>query len=195
MKIIMTFILVLISNLIIGQKLPNLNLLTSIESKQQINSPIVLNKDEICVTLVEGVGMSGFDYYTHYVFQKDGNIQTFKEEVPKKYLKKLKKTLTKIEIDELTKRKLWNNLNSPFSIEFTKFSQKDFYNPIKTNSIQSPCISDALGYSISFIQNNEQKIYSFYAPEYYLSGRCKDENINLKTLEEFTNLLKHWGVI
>lgn len=87
----MTFILVLISNLIIGQKLPNLNLLTSIESKQQINSPIVLNKDEICVTLVEGVGMSGFDYYTHYVFQKDGNIQTFKEEVPKKYLKKLKK--------------------------------------------------------------------------------------------------------
>lgn len=95
MKIIITFILVLITNLTIGQKLPNLNLSTSIDSKQQIKCPIVLNKDQICVTLAQGGGMSGFDYYTHYVFQKDGNIKAFKEEAPKKYLKKLKKTLTK----------------------------------------------------------------------------------------------------
>jgi hypothetical protein len=183
------------TNLTTGQKLPNLNLSDSINPKQLIKSPLNLNKGEICVTLVEGAGMSGFDYYTHYIFTNDGNVKAFKEEVPKAYLKNLKRTITKLEIDEQTKVKLLNNVNSQSSIEFTAFSQKDFFKPLKVKKIQPPCVNDAPGYSISFIQNNKQKVYSFYAPEYYYSGKCKDENINKKTLEKFIKLLKLWEVI
>lgn len=195
MKYIIILFLTLITNLTTGQKLPNLNLSDSINSKQLIKSPLDLNKGEICVTLVEGAGMSGFDYYTHYIFTNDENIIAFKEEVPKTYLKNLKRTTTKLEIDEQTKVKLLNNVNSQSSIEFTTFSHKDFFKPLKVKKIQPPCINDAPGYSISFIQNNKQKVYSFYAPEYYYSGKCKDENINKKTLEKFIKLLKLWEVI
>ncbi len=183
------------TNLIIGQKLPNLNLSDPQNSRQEIKSPLNLNKDEICVTLVEGGGMSGFDYYNHYIYTNNGKVQIFKEEVPKAYLKNLKRTITKVEIDDQTKTKLLNNINSKSIIEFTLFSQKDFFKPIKTKKIQPPCINDAAGYSISFIQDNKQKVYSFYAPEYYLSGKCKDENINKKTLEKFVKLLQLWEVI
>jgi hypothetical protein len=39
--------------------------------------------------LVQGGGMSGFNYYTHYIFRND-ECTSFKEEVPKLYLKNLK---------------------------------------------------------------------------------------------------------
>ena len=183
------------TNLISGQKLPNLNLSNSLNSKREIKSPLNLKKGEICVTLIEGAGMSGFDYYTHYIFTNDGNVQEFKEEIPKAYLKNLKRTIKRIEIDDKTKAKLLNNVNSKSTIEFTTFSQKDFTKPIKAKKIQPPCVTDAPGYSISFIQNNKQKVYSFYAPEYYLSGKCKNENINKKMLERFIKILKLWEVI
>lgn len=195
MKIIIIFFLVLMNNLTMGQKLPNLNLSNSITSKQQIKSPLSLNEGEICVTLVEGAGMSGFDYYTHYVFTNDGNVTAFKEEVPKAYLKKLKRTIANLEIDEQTKVELLSKVHSQSFIEFAAFSQKDFFKPIKVKKLQPPCVIDAAGYSISFIQNKKQKVYSFYAPEYYLSGKCKDENINKKTLEKFIKQLKLWEVI
>lgn len=195
MKNIIILFLTLLTNLATGQKLPILHLSDSIILKQLIKTPLNLNKGEICVTLVEGAGMSAFDYYTHYIFTSDGNVKAFKEEVPKSHLKNLKTTITKFEIDEQTKVKLLNNLNSKSTIKFTAFSQKDFFRPLKVKKIQIPCVNDALGYSISFIQNKKQKVYSFYAPEYYYSGKCKDENINKNTLEQFIKLLKLWEVI
>ncbi|RZJ31628.1 MAG: hypothetical protein EOO48_01540 [Flavobacterium sp.] len=81
MKIILMPLLVLAANLTTGQQLPNLNLSDPINSKSLIKSPIKMNKGEICVTLIEGGGTDGFDYYTHYIFTKDGNVQEFKEEI------------------------------------------------------------------------------------------------------------------
>lgn len=185
----------LTTNLITGQKLPKLHLSNAINTKLEIKSPINLDQEEICVTLIEGAGMSGFDLYTHYIFTNDGNVKAFKAEVPKAYLKNLKGTITKLEIDEQTKVKLLQKVYSKSTIEFTKFFQKDFYKPIKVNKIQAPCVNDAAGYSISFIQNNKQKVYSFYAPEYFYNGQCKDENINKRMLEKFIKLLKIWEVI
>lgn len=185
----------LMTNLINGQKLPNLNLSNSLNSKLEIKSPMNLDNGELCITLIEGAGMSGFDYYTHYIFTNDGNVQAYKEEVPKAYLKNLKGTITKLEIDGQTKGKLLENVYSKSTIEFTTFFQKDFYKPIKVKKIQFPCVTDAPGYSISFIQNKKQKVYSFYAPEHYYNGKCKDENINKKMLEKFIKLLKLWEVI
>ncbi|WP_162127667.1 hypothetical protein [Flavobacterium phycosphaerae] len=195
-KVILSFT-ILITIIVFGQKLPVLKLSNLSDSKIEIKSPTELKKGEICITLITGAGMSAYDYYTHYIFTNDGDIKSFKEEVPKTYLKnpKLKRTTTKIEIDEQTKLKLWNNLNSKSTTEFTGFSQKDFFKPIKIKTIQPPCINDASGYSISFIQDNKQKIYSFYAPEYYYDGKCKNENINRKMLEKFVKLLKLWEVI
>jgi hypothetical protein len=195
MEKIIILLLALMTNLISGQKLPNLNLSNSLNSKLEIKSPMNLDEGEICVTFIEGAGMSGFDYYTHYIFTNDANVKAFKEEVPKAYLKNLKGKITKLEIDEQTKAKLLDNINSKSTIEFTTFFQKDFYKPTKVKKIQPPCVNDAPGYSISFIQNNKQKAYSFYAPEYYYSGKCKDENINKKILEKFIKLLKLWEVI
>ena len=189
------FFLCLLTNLTLGQKPPNLYLKDLINQKQIIKSPCNLKNGEICVTFVQGAGMSGFDYYTHYIFTNDGNVSVFKEEVPKAYLKNLKRTTTKLEIDEQTKVKLLKNINSYSSVEFVTFSQKDFFKPKREPKIQPPCVSDAAGYSISFIQNNKQKVYSFYAPEYYFNGDCKDDNINMKTLEKFIKLLKLWEVI
>lgn len=195
MKNAIIFLLGLLTNSIIGQKPPNLDLKDSINPKELIKSPFNLKNDEICVTFVQGAGMSGFDYYTHYLFTNDGNVKVVKVEVPKSYLKNLNRTTTKLEIDEQTKVKLLNNINSYSSVEFVKFSQKDFFKPIKVLKIQPPCVSDAVGYSVSFIQNKKQKVYSFYAPEYYFNGDCKDDSINMKTLEKFIKLLKLWEVI
>jgi hypothetical protein len=194
MKNIILLFLALMTNVTTGQPLPKLALSNPIESKQLIKSPINLNKDDICLTLIQNAGMSGFDYYTHYIFTQDGNIKAYKEEVPKPYLKKLKRTQTEITLDEPTKAKLWSNLNSKTTLEFTSYSQKDFYKPIQPKTIQMPCVIDAAGYSVSFIQNNKQQVYSFYAPDYYLSGKCKDESINKKTLAKFVHLLQLWEV-
>jgi hypothetical protein len=194
MKKIVLIFLALAAN-VNGQNLPILHLSAPINSKLGIKSPLDLNKGEICVTLIQGAGMDGFDHYTHYVYTNDGNVQTFKEEVPKAYLKNLKRTMAEIEIDGQTKEKLLNKLNSGSTIDFTAFSQKDFLKPVKAKAIQPPCVVDAAGYSISFIQGNKQKVFSFYAPEYYYSGKCKDENINKKVLGKFIDLLKLWEVI
>jgi len=194
MKNLTLLFLAFMTNAVTGQKLPKLALSNAIEAKQLIKSPLALNQGDICVTLVQGGGMNGFDYYTHYIFTNDGDVKAFKEEVPKSYLKKLKRTQATIALDEPTKAKLISNLNSKVTLEFTSYSQKDFFTPVKPKTIQPPCVDDAAGYTVSFIQNNKQLVYSFYAPDYYLSGKCKNESINKKILAKFVNLLQLWEV-
>ncbi|MEO5776300.1 MAG: hypothetical protein ABIQ27_05310 [Flavobacterium sp.] len=195
-KTILIFI-VFVSNLVIGQRLPILKLTNPINTKYVIKSPLELKKDEICVTLIQGGGMSGYDYYTHYIFTNNQEVTVFKEEIPKQYLKNknLKRTSKKIDIDKESKLKFLSILNSKANLEFINFSQKDFFKPKKTKTIQPPCMDDAPGYSISYIQNNKQNLYSFYAPEYYYQNKCKNENINRPVLEKFVKLLELWEVI
>jgi hypothetical protein len=185
------------SHFVVSQKLPILKLANPINTKMAIKSPLEINKDEICVTLVTGGGMSTYDYYTHYVFRNDGDVKAFKEQIPKSYLKNknLKQTLEELSLDQDAKLKLLNTLNNKSTLAFLKFSQKDFFKPIKSGKIQPPCVSDAAGYSISFIQNNKQNVYSFHAPELYYRKQCKDDNINSVVLEKFVELLALWEVI
>jgi hypothetical protein len=197
MKKIFLTILIFISSFALSQKLPILKLANPINTKMAIKVPLEINKDEICVTLVTGGGMSAYDYYTHYIFTNDGDVKGFKEEIPKSYLKNknLKQTIQEVSIDKEAKMKLLNMLNAKTTTSFLKFSQKDFFKPIKSNKIQFPCVSDAAGYSISFIQNSKQNVYSFHAPELYYSKQCKDDNINRVVLEKFVQLLTLWEVL
>lgn len=185
------------SHLAASQQLPILKLANAINTKLAIKPPLEINENEICVTVVVGGGMSAYDYYTHYIFTHDGDVKVFKEEIPKQYLKNkhLKQSTEKLNINQEAKQNLINTLNAKLTLAFLKFSQKDFLKPVKTNKFQTPCVSDAAGYTISFIQNHKQNVYSFHAPEMYYRKQCKDDHINSIVLEKFVKLLELWKVL
>ena len=197
MKIIFFITLFFIFNTAISQDLPILKLLRSKEVKYAIKAPVELTGNDICVTVVLGGGMSAYDSYNHYIFYMDGAVRAFKEELPKSYLKKskLKPSLVEIVLDNASKKKLVNRLHSKENLEFSGFNQEDFYSKKKSKVHSFPCVSDAAGYAISYIQNNKQSIMSFYAPKYYAENKCKDERIDKVVLAKFINVLQLWEVM
>ncbi|ANF49361.1 hypothetical protein A0O34_01785 [Chryseobacterium glaciei] len=196
MKKLIVFILLFVGNFIFSQKIPVLNLRSSVES--DIRLPVALNNDELCIILQYNNGWSAYDTNRYYIFKNNRSVEIYNEEFPKSYLKnkELKTSIKRLELTAAVQDSLFKIINSKKIIEFQKYDQSDF--KIKLNSSSNmppPCrIYDSTGYSLKFIQNNKQNAYSYYAPEYYLE-KCPDKSINKIVLKEYLQVLQEfWNV-
>ena len=138
-------------------------------------------------------GWSAYDYTSFFIYKNDGNIIAYSKKSPKSYLRKkkeLKEEQSEIKLSAERKKELLESLNSNTTIDFLKYSQKDFKK--SESNGPPPCpITDATGFHFTFIQNGKQNSYKYYAPEHRLN-RCSDKNINKVVLEEFVELIKVW---
>lgn len=160
---------------------------------ETLELPFELRRNDICVTVSISYGWNAFDDRIHYVFSADSTINAFKEKIPKSYFKgeKYKKTVETIKLNDKKREELFNALTSKQTINFQKYKQTDF--KIDSNKISVCTVTDDIGYSIRFLQNNTYNSFFYYAPIFALN-KCDDEIINKSVLKEFIALLKIWKV-
>ena len=175
-----------------GQKLPILDLRDKRNS--EIEFPENLEVNEIGIIIKLTGGWSAYDNISYYIFKNNGNVIAYSEQTPKSYLRKtkgLKDTLTQFKLYIEQKKKFIELLNSNKTIDFIKYSQKDFKN--SDLNLPPPCpITDAIGYQFTFVQNGKENSYKYYAPEYILK-RCDDKNVNKTVLGKFVELINLWA--
>lgn len=166
----------------------SLNLRNSFNENSEIHQK--LNKNDIGIIYEINGGWSAYDYLNYYIIDDNGNITVYSEERPKSYLKseKLKRTVKKIEPTQDRKEKIIQLIKSKQLSDLLKYNQEDF--KIKVNeNIQPPCyISDVNGYKLTFIQNNKQNTYEYYAPK-YMYEKCPHKTINKAVLKKFIDVL------
>lgn len=191
MKKIFTIVFLLISFLIFAQ-LPILKLSSSFDPNQKL--PKTLDKNEICVIYEINSGWSAYDFIRYYFINNEGKILAYQQERPMPYLKDKvsDKAIEEIIIDDKLKENLINLINSNQLKGLLKYKQEDF--KLKSskdpNTIPPPCmIHDASGYKLTFIQNNKQSSYSYYAPKYYYE-ECSHILINKPVLKKFIDVLE-----
>ncbi|WP_312751709.1 hypothetical protein [Epilithonimonas hominis] len=191
MKKTLTIVFLFINFLIFAQ-LPILKLSNSIDTNQKL--PKTLDKNEICIIYEINGGWSAYNFNRFYFINNDGKIIAYQQERPKSYLKDKvsEKAIEEIIIDDKLKEKIINVTNSTQLKELLKYQQKDF--KLKSsqdpNTIPPPCmISDASGYRLTFIQNNKQSSYSYYAPKYHYE-ECSHKLINKPVLKKFIDVLE-----
>ena len=80
-------------------------------------------------------------------------------------------------------------VNSTQLNDLLKYSQEDFKIKIPKikNAPPPPMISDSIGFKITFIQNNKQNSFGYYAPKYYYDSPHK--TINKPVLKKFIDVL------
>lgn len=185
-------IIFLAINLLVFAQIPILKLSNPIDTNK--NLPDNLSKNEICIIYEINGGWSAYDFIRYYFFKNDGKIIAYEQEKPKSYLKDKvsEKAIEEIIIDDKSKENIINLINSNQLKELLKYKQGDFklrssQNP---NTIPPPCmIHDASGYGLTFIQNNKQNSYSYYAPKYYYE-ECSHILINKPVLKKFIDVLE-----
>lgn len=173
---------------------PILKLTNTVQSNVEL--PQSLNKNDICLIYEENGGWSPYDFVTYYFLKESGKIEVYKEERPKSYLKNksnLKSTISKIENSKGIGKKITDLINSQPFEELLKYSQEDFKKEGKGNveskQTSPPCvITDAAGFKVVVIQNNKEKSYEYYAPQYYYE-KCNDKSINKPVLKKFLDVL------
>ncbi|SHJ99909.1 hypothetical protein [Epilithonimonas mollis] len=188
-----TFALIfLIFGLLSSAQVPILKLSSPVGKNQ--NWPDTLNKNEICIIYEINGGWSAYDFFTYYFIKNDGKITAYRQEKAKSYLKDKvsDKATEKIAVEDELKQRISKLINSNQLNELLKFKQEDF--KIKTsqdpNTIPPPCIiHDASGYKLTFIQNNKQSLYSYYAPQYHYD-KCTNKLINKPVLKTFIDVLE-----
>jgi len=185
-------LLLLILNLSVFAQNPILKLSNPIDISQ--NLPETLDKNEICIIYEINGGWSAYDFFNYYFIKKDGKITAYRQEKAKSYLKDKAsdKTIEKILVESELKQKIFKLINSNQLKELLKFKQEDF--KLKTsqdpNTLPPPCmISDASGYKLTFIQNNKESSYSYYAPQYHYE-KCTNKLINKPVLKKFIDVLE-----
>ncbi len=191
MKKTLTIIFLLINFLIFAQ-LPILKLSNLVDTNQKL--PKILDKNEICVIYEINGGWSAYDFIRYYFINNNRKIIAYQEERPKSYLKDKvsEKAIEEIIIDDKLKENITNLINSTQLKELLRYKQEDF--KLKSsqdpNTIPPPCmISDASGYKLTFIQNNTQSSYSYYASKYYYE-ECSHILINKPILKKFIDVLE-----
>ncbi|WP_298884727.1 hypothetical protein [uncultured Polaribacter sp.] len=187
-KNILIILLLLISCFLNGQNLPELEL----RENKSIEIPEKLESNEIAVIFEQYGGWSAYNNLTYYIFKNNGEIIAYRKQTPKSYLKKkkeLKETLTEIKLTFEQKKELKKNIESELTTDFLKYSQVSFKVSKKANG--QCMITDATGYKMTFIQDDKQNSYKYYAPNYHLN-KCKDKNINKSVLSKYLELIKLW---
>ena len=187
-KNILIILLFLISCFLNGQNLPELEL----RENKSIEIPEKLESNEIAVIFEQYGGWSAYNNLTYYIFKNNGEIIAYSKQTPKSYLKKkkeLKETLTEIKLTFEQKKELKKNIESELTTDFLKYSQDSF--KVSKNAIGQCMITDATGYKMTFIQDDKQNSYKYYAPKYHLN-KCKDKNINKSVLSKYLELIKLW---
>lgn len=166
----------------------NLNLRNP--TKKDIELPQKLNKNDIAIIYEIHGGWSAYDYLNYYIVDERGNIKSYSAERPKTYLKneKLKKTIKNIEITPAKKHKIIELIKSKQLSDLLQYNQEDFKIKIEENHLPPCYISDANGYKLTFIQNNKQNSYNYYAPKYMLE-KCVHKTINKVMLKKFVEVL------
>jgi len=185
MKKVLSFIILNSCLLIFAQ---NLNLRNTIS--EDFEFPQKLQEDDIAIVREISGGWTAYDYLTYYFIDNNGNINSYSEERPKKYLKnnELKTTLKNLELTEDKKSKIKQLINSMQLSEFLKFNQEDFKLKVDEN-LAPPCIiSDHSTIQLTFIQNNKQNSYRYYAPKYYYE-KCPQISINKKMLKKYIDII------
>lgn len=169
---------------------PNLKLQNKIDA--HLNIPKKLVKNEICLIYEINGGSTAYNRIIYYFVTEKGNIDIYKEERPKPYLKneKLKSTIVKVDTTNEMNDKIIHVINSKELNELLKYSQKDFRKiiPELKNLPPSCMITDHNEYKLIFIQNNKQSSYSYYYPKYFYET-CNDKRINKPVLKKFINVL------
>lgn len=166
----------------------NLNLRKSF--KQNSELPQKLNKKDIGIIYEIYGGWSAYDYLNYYIIENNGDVKLYSEERPKLYLKnkKTKKTVKEIELTQDKKEKIIKLIKSKQLAELLKYNQEDFKIKVDKNS-PPPCyISDVNGYKLTFIQNNKQNTYDYYAPK-YMYEKCPNKTINKTMLKKFIEVM------
>ncbi|MCB0744175.1 MAG: hypothetical protein KDC67_09740 [Ignavibacteriae bacterium] len=190
-KTVFLILFFIISLNLIGQELPNLNLREQITNETELPENIETNEIGVIIKLTGG--WSAYDYTSFFIYKNDGDIIAYSKKSPKSYLKnkkELKEEQLKIELSAERIKELFESLNSNITINFLKYSQKDFKKSVSNGP--PPCgISDATGFQFTFIQNGKQNSYKYYAPEFHLK-KCNNKTINKVMLGEFVELIKIW---
>lgn len=198
MKKIWIAIFMMMMSALYPQKLPQLNLRSSVD--KNIEFPLKLSNNDICVIIHNDQAWSSDDTNTYYFFRYNGDIKIFFEETPKKYIKNVsfEKEIRVIALDDSGNSVLSDLIQSKSLIDFQQYDQSDFefkYDAQKELPPQLYCmIHDSNGYVLTFIQNGKQNSYKYYAPKYYL-GLCDNKIINKKVLGNYVELLDaFWSV-
>ena len=166
----------------------NLNLKNPMSKDFEL--PQKLKMNDIAIIYEINGGWSAYDYVNYYFIGSDGILNLYFEEKPKAYLKneKLKRAVKEIELTQDRNEKIIQLIKSKELSDLLKYSQEDF--KIKVNeNITPPCyISDVNGYKLTFIQNNRQNTYNYYAPK-YMYEKCPHKTINKVVLKKFIDVL------
>lgn len=185
MRKFFTFLIINFSFFVIAQ---NLDLKNTVDKNYEL--PQELLKNDVGIIYEINGGWSAYDYVNYYFIDGNGNINSYSEEKPKTYLKNdtLKRSIKKVELTQESKYKIIQLLNSNQLSELLKYRQEDF--KIKVNeNLPPPCyISDQIGYKLTFIQNNKQNSYNYYAPKYFYE-KCPHKTINKAMLKKFIDVL------
>ena len=185
MKKVLSF---LVLNFCVFAFCQNLNLKNPISNDFEL--PQKMKTNDIAIIYETNGGWSAYDYVNYYFISSNGILDSYSEEKPKAYLKneKLKRTVKKIELTQDRKEKIIQLIKSKQLSDLLKYNQEDF--KIKVNeNIPPPCyISDVNGYKLTFIQNNKQNTYDYYAPK-YMYEKCPHKTINKAVLKKFIDVL------
>jgi len=188
-----TFTIIFLAiNLLVFAQIPILKLSNPIDTNE--NLPNTLSKNEICIIYEINGGWSAYNFIRYYFIDNKGKIKAYEQEKPKSYLKDKvsEKAIEEIVIDDELKENIINLINSNQLKELLKHKQEDFKlkSSLDPNTIPPPCmIHDASGYKLTFIQNNKQSSYSYYAPKYHYE-ECSHILINKPVLKKFIDVLE-----
>ncbi|RKN14738.1 hypothetical protein D7035_16715, partial [Aquimarina sp. AD1] len=155
-KNILAILLLLICFTTNGQNLPELEL----RENKSIEIPEKIESKEIAIIFEQYGGWSAYNILTYYIFKNNGEIISYRKQIPKSYLKKkkeLKETLTEIKLTAEQIKELKKNIKSELTIDFQNYSQSNFKK--SKNSIGKCIITDATGYKLTFLQNEKQNTY------------------------------------
>ena len=174
-----TFIFLIFSIVLFGQDiLPNLNLSNSIDFKNDsegndVKNLLKLKNDEIAVSFYTNGGLGYHLKIDNFIFNENGKVKHYKEEIYYKRGKKFKKR--NVKLSELQKNQFKNIIQSEFFLTFSKFDQNDFAVIGGHDfSCDNNYIDDAPENFIIITQNKKSKTIKVYLPKNKLKCAKKD---------------------